>query len=67
MLLFRSEEHVERAGVARGAFMSTDQLWQLADAWYRDRNDPSWSRPPVEVAEVLYQKIGLTGEFWRLR
>ena len=47
--------------------MSTDQLWQLADAWYRDRSDPGWSRPPVEAAEALYARIGLKGEFWRLR
>ena len=67
MLLFRSEEHVERSGVPGGAFMSTDQLWQLADAWYRDRSDPGWSRPPVEAAEALYARIGLKGEFWRLR
>jgi hypothetical protein len=67
MLLFRAEEHVERSGVPRGAFMTTEQLWRLADAWYRDRNDSGWSRPPVEVAEALYREIGLTGDFWRLR
>ena len=47
--------------------MTTEQLWRLADAWYRDRNDSGWSRPPVEVAEALYREIGLTGDFWRLR
>ena len=58
---------MKKAGVALGGFMSIEQLWQLADAWYRDRNDPGWSRPPVEEAETLYQRIGLIGDFWRLR
>lgn len=67
MLIFQSEEHVERSGVPAGAFMSIGQLWRLADAWYRDRNQPGWSRPAVEAAEALYRDIGLTGDFWRLR
>ena len=67
MLIFRSEEHVKRSGVPVGAVMTIEQLWRLADAWYRDRNQPGWVRPPVESAEQLYREIGLTGEFWRLR
>jgi hypothetical protein len=67
MLLFRSEGHMKRSGVPLGAFMTTEQLWRLADGWYRDRNQPEWKRPPVEVAEALYREIGLTGDFWRLR
>ena len=47
--------------------MSTEQLWQLADAWYKDRDQEGWTRAPVEVAESIYREIGLTGDFWRLR
>jgi hypothetical protein len=67
MLIFRSEEHTKSSGVPVGAFMTIQQLWRLADAWYRDRNVPGWVRPPVEAAEELYAEIGLIGEFWRLR
>jgi hypothetical protein len=66
MLLFRSEEHVERSGKPSGALMTPEQLWRLADTWYRDRDDPSWRRRSADEAEEVFAKIGLTGDFWRL-
>ena len=66
MLLFSSEEHVERSGKPKGAFMTPDQLWRLANAWYHDRDDPNWRRRSADEAESLFAEIGLTGEFWRL-
>ena len=66
MLLFSSEEHVERAGVARGAFMTPEQIWRLADTWYHDRDDPNWRRRSADEAEQVFTEIGLTGEFWKL-
>lgn len=66
MLLFRSEEHVELAGKPKGAFMTTDQLWRLADTWYHDRDDPQWRRRSADEAEQVFADIGLTGEFWKL-
>lgn len=66
MLLFSSEEHVERSGKAKGAFMTPEQMWRLADAWYHDRDDPSWRRRSTDEAESLFAEIGLTGEFWKL-
>ena len=66
MLLFRSEEHVERAGVPAGAFMTVTQAWGLADAWYRDRADPGWRRRTPEEAKRLFEDLALTGDFWRL-
>ena len=67
MLLFRGEEHVARSGKARGAFMSPDQMWRLADAWYQDRADASWRRKTAQEAEAVFAEIGLTGDFWRLK
>ena len=66
MLLFRSEEHVERAGKPKGAFMTPEQMWRLADTWYHDRDDPSWRRRSPEEAEEVFAEIGLKGDFWRL-
>jgi hypothetical protein len=66
MLLFRSEEHVARSGKPQGAFFTTEQLWRLADTWYRDRADPAWRRRTAEEAEEVFAGIGLTGDFWRL-
>lgn len=67
MLLFRGEEHIDSSGKPRGATMTPDQAWRLADAWYHDRDDPSWRRKNVEEAEGVFASIGLTGDFWRLR
>lgn len=66
MLLFRSEDHVERAGKSKGAFVSPEQMWRLADEWYHDRADPGWRRRTSAEAQALFAEIGLTGEFWRL-
>jgi hypothetical protein len=66
MLLFRSEEHVERSGKPRGASMTTDQAWRLADIWYHDRDDPGWRRRTADEAEKVFEKLGLTENFWKL-
>ena len=66
MLLFRSEEHVERSGKPKGAFMTPEQMWLLAHTWYHDRDDQSWRRRSAEEAEEGFAAIGLKGEFWAL-
>ena len=72
MLLFRSEEHVDRWCRAwrmeRGAAFSLETAWRLAVAWLGpDRRDPEWRRRTVEEAEALFEELGLTGTFWALR
>ena len=72
MLLFRSEEHVERWcrswRMDRGAVLSLETGWQLAKAWYgSDRRQPQWRRRSVEEAEALFSELGLTSSFWKLR
>lgn len=66
MLLFRSEEHVERSGKLKGGLMTPEQMWRLADTWYHDRDDPAWRRRSTDEAEQVFADIGLTGEFWKL-
>ena len=72
MLLFRSEEHVDRWcaswSLPRGATLTPHQTWRLARAWYSpDRRDPSWRRRTVDETEELLASLGLTGPFWNLR
>ena len=71
MLAFRSEEHVnkwrEQRCVAPGAVFSPEQMWRLADAWYKDRLSPDWRRKTAEEAEAVFAEIGLVGPFWQLR
>ena len=70
MLAFRSEAHVDRwceqGGLERGASFGLEQLWRLADAWYRDRLSPGWRRRTAEEAEAVFADVGLTGPFWTL-
>ena len=70
MLLFRSEEHLERwreeRGLPRGETLTLDQQWALARAWYGNRMDTEWRRRTPEEAEDVFRSLGLTGDFWKL-
>lgn len=70
MLLFRSEQHVDRWCLQwnqpRGGTMTLHQGWRLAQEWYGDRLSPNWRPKTVEEAEAAFAKIGLSGEFWTL-
>ena len=70
MLAFRSEEHVDRwreqRCVPRGALLTPEQTWGLADGWYANRMSPEWRRRAPAEAEALFADLGLEGEFWRL-
>ncbi len=70
MLLFRSEEHVERwrreRGLRHGEILTAQQQWDLARIWYSDRMEPDWRRRTPEEAEAVFATLGLTGDSWKL-
>ena len=71
MLLFSSEEHIDRWcemwGQPRGGTLSLEQGWNLANAWYsKDRRDADWRRKTLEEATAFFETIGMTGPFWQL-
>jgi hypothetical protein len=70
MLLFRSEQHVDRWCTQwsrpRGGILSLAQGWKLARLWYGDRLSPQWKPMNAEQAESVFQNVGLVGEFWKL-
>ena len=70
MLVFRSEQHVDRWCAQwnrpRGAILSLLQGWGLAKQWYGDRLNPNWRSKTVAEAEAAFAGIGLVGEFWKL-
>ena len=67
MLLFRSEEHLDRWTGPRGAVLSLETAWKLARAWFgADRRLPEWRRRTAEEIRELFDNLGLTGDFWRL-
>jgi hypothetical protein len=71
MLLFRDEEHVDRwtraSGIARGESLSVEQGWQLARELYADRRAFDWRRKTPSEYEAMFQRAGLTSDFWRLQ
>ncbi len=71
MLLFRSEEHVDRWcrswGQRKGGLFSLGQAWGLARAWYsEDRRQPQWRRKTKEEAQQILDDLGLSSPFWKL-
>ena len=70
MLLFRSEEHLDRwlseRGLERGGTMTVEQQWRLANLWYRDRLSNEWQRRSPDEAQAVFERCGLTGDFWKL-
>ena len=68
MNLFRSEEHIERwlAGREPGATIPVTELAALAAAWWQDRLSPDWRPHTREQNQAILDRLGLTGEFWRL-
>ena len=70
MLLFRSEQHVDRWcqqwGRPRGGTLSLQQGWKLAQLWYGDRLEPEWRAKSTSEAQELFAQVGLTADFWRL-
>jgi hypothetical protein len=68
MNLFRSEEHIERwlDGREPGATISVSALSALARAWWDDRLAPDWRPHTREENQAILDRVGLTGEFWRL-
>lgn len=71
MLLFRSEEHIERWcrawGMERGGTMTPETCWRLAGAWYdSDRRRPEWRRRTAAESQEVFRSLGLTDPFWSL-
>ena len=71
MLYFRSEEDVARWcstwRLKRGAIIPIDVGWRLAQIWYsEDRREPAWRRRTAAEAQLVFDSLGLTSDFWKL-
>jgi hypothetical protein len=68
MLLFRSEDHVDRwlGGRPRGAVIPVQKLVELAYAWWGDRLDADWQPHTREQNQAILDRLGLTDPFWKL-
>ena len=69
MLLFRSEEHLEKwlaLGHPLGERFSLTQQWDLARRWFAGRHLPAWERRTAAEAEATFRNVGLESDFWAL-
>ncbi len=68
MLIFRSEDHVDRwlAGRPAGATIPLETLAALATAWWSSRLDPDWRPRSRAENQAILDGLGLTGPFWDL-
>ena len=71
MLLFRSEQHVDRWcdqwAQPRGGILSLEQVWALATEWYGNRLSPQWVPKTSTEARTAFSALGLIGDFWKLQ
>ena len=70
MLLFRSEEHVDRWCKQwrrpRGGTLTLQQGWNLSQLWYGDRLSTDWKPKSSAEAQAVLREVGLLGDFWQL-
>jgi hypothetical protein len=70
VLAFRSAADVDawcvRHRLPRGAVVSMAQVVELGRAWYGKHLDPAWRKWTMQEAQVIFERVGLSGEFWRL-
>jgi hypothetical protein len=71
MLVFKSEDQINdwcnRHKVVKGKVLTLDKVWELSKIWYGNYLDDSWTRKTPEYAESLFERVGLTGDFWKLK
>jgi len=51
----------------RGASLSLEQCWRLAQAWYSEpRSQPTWRRRTAEETRAVFEELGLRDDFWHV-
>jgi hypothetical protein len=68
MLIFRSEDHLDRWLGDRppGTVMAIDTLAELANAWWGDRLAADWCPRTRLESQAILEGLGLVGPFWNL-
>jgi hypothetical protein len=70
VLLFRDAEHVaqwcDAHAIVQGVVVPVAQVWELAKVWYGRHLDRKWRKWTTDEAQEIFDRVGLTGEFWAL-
>lgn len=70
MLIFNNEEEVnewcQRHNKPKGEVLPIRQVWELSKVWYGNYLDPNFKRKTKEIADNMFESVGLTSSFWKL-
>ena len=47
--------------------MSPETALRFGAIWFADKQEPGWRRMTIDEGEAIFAKLGLVGDFWRLR
>jgi hypothetical protein len=50
----------------RGATVTLETVWRMAQVWYHDRLRPEWRRKTPEEVGAFFAELGLSSDFWKL-
>jgi hypothetical protein len=69
MMLFRSEEEIDRwcaaTGEPRGEAIPLGTVWELSKVWYGNRMSPDFRGRTIDEVMAMLKQFGLTSDFWR--
>lgn len=69
MLIFESEAEVDawcqRHNKPKGEVIPITTVWKLAKIWYGNYLDDNFTRKTKEIAESMFESVGLTSSFWK--
>jgi hypothetical protein len=70
ILTFKGENDIEawckRHNKPKGHVMPIGKLWTLSRLWYGNYLDPDFRRKTKDIAQSMFEQVGLTSEFWKL-
>jgi hypothetical protein len=70
MLIFKNENEIDewckQHNKAKGEVLPIEQVWKLAQIWYGNYLDPNFKRKTKEIAEKMFEQVGLVSDFWKL-
>ncbi len=70
MVIFRNEHEIDewcrQHNKPKGEILPIEQVWQLAQIWYGNYLDTNFQRKTKEIAQEMFQQVGLTSTFWEL-
>ena len=58
---------VRGATNSRGESFTLEQAWSLGKRWHADKLSREWTRPTPQQAELIFDSVGLTSDFWCLQ